>query len=804
MKVLQLFLLFILFAFITASAQLPVNIDQLSDQQLKEYLEQAKLSGLSDAELEAKAKQRGLSQDQIAKIRVRIAGLSSTTGSTTSKETNNATVVRKGAPDVTNNEKLDANKSKIFGAELFNNTNLTFQPNLKIPAPRNYVLGVGDEIQVDVFGVSDAKYNLRVSEEGLVRIPYVSPIKLTGLTFEDAEKKIKQSLTKIYPEIATGKTSLQVSLGQIRTIRITLIGEVSRPGTYEVTSLTSMANALYISGGPNDNGSFRDIQLIRNGKIVAHFDLYDFLLKGDLTNNKRLEDDDIIKITPYAIRVELKGALKRQAVFEAKPNETLGTLVNYAGGFTDEVYKEQFKLIRIGTVEKEIKNIPFSNYPNFQLQSGDVFLIDNITNRFKNRVSIQGAVFHPGDYALESVTTLKDLLDKAKLKEEVFLKRGIIRRLKENFVPEMIDFNVKEIITGTTNMNLQKEDNIQIFSLFDVQEKYSVSIAGEVNLPGTVDYTDSMKLQDLIVIAGGFKDGASAKKIDISRRIKSAIDNEKDSAAYAIVQTIVLNKDLTSNPLYDKFTLLPFDVINVRKDPNYQEQISVFIQGEVVYPGEYVLQTKNETISDLVKRAGGLKTTAYPASSILLRNTFRDKLEKRLAENKTFYVNSQSKDSSSKEIFNAEIDNPRQIVNIHLDKALETPHKESVDIVMEDGDILRVPKYKETVQTFGGVYVPRKILYGKGLSFKDAINESGGFLATASKRKVYVQYANGEVKSTKSFLFFRTYPKIEPGSEVYVPLKREKKPLTTGEIIGIASAITGMASIVFGIINLTR
>ncbi len=799
------FLLFNIILISSLFAQLPVNIDQLSDLQLKEYLDQVKLSGLSEYELEVKARQKGLTSEQINKIKARIANLPSTTGTpkVSINEFGNNTQKRI-EPQAITNEKVDVkNKSKIFGAELFSNANLTFQPNLKIPTPRNYVLGVGDEIEADIFGFSEAKYALKVSEEGLIRIPYVSPVKVNGLTFEDAEKKIKQSLIKIYPEILTGKTSVQLSLGQIRTIRITLIGEVVKPGTYDVSSLTSMANALYLSGGPNDNGSFRNIQLIRNGKLITTFDLYDFLLKGDLTNNKRLEDDDIIKVSPYQVRVELKGAIKRPAVFEMKPTETLGTLINYTGGFTDEAYKQSFRLIRIGNDEKEIKTIPFENYPAFQLNSGDVVIIDSISNRYKNRISIEGAIFHPGEYSLDVTVNLKNLLSKAVLKENAFLKRGLIRRLKDDFIPEMLDFNVLDVLQGKIEIPLKREDSIHIYSISELQEKYTVNIAGEVNNVGSFNYTDSMKLQDLVLLAGGFKEGASAKKIDISRRIKSDSLNEKDSIKYAVIKTITLNKNLISSQTLQQFTLFPYDQVNVRKDPSYMEQISVFIQGEVLYPGEYVLQSKNETLSDLVTRAGGINSTAYPSNAILLRNTFRDKVEKTMAQIKTYNVNTQDKDSTSKEIINSEIDNPRQIVNIHLDKALEQPHS-AQDLILENSDILRVPKFKETIQTFGGVYFPRKILYEKGMSFKRIINESGGFLINAGKRNSYVQYANGEVSSTKRFLFFKKYPHIKPGCEVYVPLKREKKPLTTGEIIGIASAITGMASIVFGIINLTK
>ncbi|MBS1643315.1 MAG: SLBB domain-containing protein [Bacteroidetes bacterium] len=797
MKFLKLFLLFLIVT-ATGFAQVNVNIDALTDEQLQQFMAQAKLTGLSDAELEAKAKEKGLSSDQIAKLRARIYNLnSSNTSSSAAKSVADTLVSRQKVIEQDLIQSKTPIKSKIFGAELFSNSNLTFEPNLKIPTPRNYVLGVGDVIAVDVFGYSDAKFNLKVNEEGFVRIPYVSPLKVTGLTFDDAQKKITQSLSKVYPEILTGKTSVQVSLGQIRTIRVTLIGEITKPGTYFLSSLASIANALYVSGGPNDNGSFRSIDLIRNGKKITTFDLYDFLLKGDLTNNRRLEDDDIIKVNPYTKRVELTGAVKRKAIYETKGGESLGTVIDFAGGFADVAYKEFFTVTRIGDKEKEIINVTKNNYPSFELKSGDMIIVDSITNRFTNRVSINGSVFHPGNYALDNATTkLSQLIAKAGLKEEAYLKRGLIKRLQDNFMPQTIDFNVADVINGKSDVSLKREDSIKIYSIFELQENYNISVQGEVNTPGVYDYADSMKLQDALIIAGGLKDGATDKKIEIARRVKTGVG--VDSNAYAIVESFSLDEYSSR-----KTILKPFDVITVRRDPLYIDQKIVNIQGEVQYPGKYILQSNTETMTDLIARAGGLKSSAYVSSAILLRNTYRDNLERQLAESKAYYTTSQSKDSTTKDIFYAEIKTPRQIVNIHLEKALVSPHGID-DIKLEEGDILKVPRYKGTVQTIGGVYVPRKINFNSDLSFKDAISESGGFLTNAAKRKVFVQYPNGEVKKSHSFLFFRSYPKLKPGSEIFIPLKPERKPMSTGEIIGIGSALAGMASIVFGIINLTK
>jgi protein involved in polysaccharide export with SLBB domain len=520
MKNLILFILFSIISIIGTNAQPlgSINIDQLSDQQLLQYMNSAGLSGLNESQLESKAKSKGLNNDQISKIKSRVSNLQTSQ----SVKTNSAPPVnvdRVLVPVIT--PQINYTENGVFGSELFTNTNLTFEPNLRIPTPVNYVLGVDDELVIDIFGYSENTYKLKVQPEGYIRMPNIGPVRVVGLPIEDARKKIKQQLQKIYPGILSGNTSVQISLGQIRTIRVTLIGEVIRPGTYSIPSLANIANALYVSGGPNANGSFRTIELIRNGKTKVIFDLYDFLIKGDLSNNLMLQDDDIIKINPYKIRVSVYGAVKKSAVFEAKENENLGSIITYANGFSDNVYKESFKVIRLGKTEKEILTIPFQEYLNFKIQSGDVIVLDNIIDRFKNRVSINGAVFHPGDYSTDNVTNLKQLILKAGLKEDAYRNRAIITRLQTDFTPTIINFNLNDILSEKQQITLQREDIVTITSVFSIREKYTVSINGEVGNSGSYDYRDSMKLKDLILLAGGFKESASGKKIEISRRIRN-------------------------------------------------------------------------------------------------------------------------------------------------------------------------------------------------------------------------------------------------------------------------------------------
>ena len=783
-------LLFVSFSFAQQSPA-SINIDQLSDQQLVQLLGLSNTTSMTEAELEAKATEKGLSAEQIQKLKQRMASASG-----------NAQNIGRGNADTSNYRNaipirfprivLDSsNILKVYGSELFSKENLTFEPNLQIATPKNYEIGTGDQLIIDLFGYSDANFKLKVTTEGMIRIPNVGPVKVAGLNFEDAQNKIKSQLSKIYPQIQTGKTSVQVSLGQIRSVRVTLIGEVERPGSYSLSSLSNVANALYASGGPNKIGSFRNIELIRNGKVVANFDLYEFLQKGDRSKNLRLEDDDIIKVNPYDTRVIITGAIKRKAIYEARKTESLQDLLVVAGGFSDNAYQQFIRLVRNGKNSKESITVKADQFAKFNLQAGDSCFIDSISARFTNRVVITGAIYHPGVYSIQEFGTLKPLLQIAGIREEAYLQRGYIKRRDDNYLPKAIDVNMADVLAGKTDIALQREDSIRVFSLLELRPKDSVTINGEVNRPGSFNYADSMQLQDLILLAGGFNDGASNAEIEVARRIKNNSGKEGEKDQYAIVNTIALNKILDKTKDLPVVYLQAYDIISVRKDPSYKEQITVEIQGEVLYPGKYTVQNNKESISDLVKRAGGLRTTAYAEGGMLLRNTFSDTIESNLSEDRIQTIKNQTKgvDSLSSALINS-INRGKKIVNINLHLALEKPSSFN-DIKLQAGDVLRIPKFPETVQSFGSVYVPKKIVYSDKLTFKKIIDESGGFLVQAARKKSYVMYPNGEIRTTSHFLFFKSYPKIKPGAEVYVPLKT-KSNFGLTELAGITALVTGL------------
>jgi len=800
------------------------NIENLTDQQLVAILNQYQLVGLSDFELDMKAKERGLSQSQITALKKRIAQLDPASLkdlNAPKKAANDISTEVRTNPEIRNyNRRIDTSKGlKPFGASIFNNEDLSFEPNLNIATPQNYVIGVNDQLLIDIFGNSDITQKIKVNPEGDIRVQKLGPVRVAGLTIEDARIKLKNALTKIYPGIANGSVSVQLSIAQIRSIRVTIIGEIKRPGNYDISSLSTLMNGLFASGGPNEIGSFRDIELVRNGKKMVVFDLYDFLLKSDLSKNLLLQDGDVIRVNPYAKRVTLNGAVKKPALFDVKENETAADILAYAGGFADIGYKEMLRVYRFGAKNKEILSVKKEQLSQFKLMSGDNLEVDTIANSYVNRVGIFGSVYYPGFYGISVMPTLKDLLIAAKPHEDAYLQRALLRRLKVDYTPEIINFNINEVLNGSFNISLIREDSVQIFRVSDLREKYTVSINGEVNKPGIFDFSDSMTAQDLVLMASGYKDGASLQKIEISRRLRQNSATQKDSSLYSIIKVI----DATTTNIADlNFKLSPFDIISVRRSPIYKEQISVKIEGEVLYPGKYTLTGNTERISDLVKRAGGLKQKGFAEGAVLIRNTYRDISENDAAvlNNKTNLMNTQNGKasttantttnnatnntntttaittpiiSSTDTSIIANLNKEQKPVGIKLDQILKKPGS-AEDLFLVEGDVLKVPNELQTIQTFGAVNVPKQIVYVEGISFKDALKESGRFSLNAARKNSYVIYPNGQVRKTRNFLFFRSYPSIKPGTEIYVPIKKQGSKLSTGELIGIISSVSGMIS----------
>ena len=782
-----------------------MKVDDLSDEQVRQIVAEMKRNKVGLDQIDSYAQQKGIPADQVMKLKDRIRSLNlekefaaNTTETPrqgdTERTVDDNTLSARDIKPMTVEEKR---RMKIFGAELFSNKNLTFEPNLRMATPPNYRLAAGDELVIDVYGYSEVQHKLKVSPEGYVRIPYLGPVYVNGLTITEATNRITKQLATIYGGIRSGNTFVQISLGTIRSIKVLLIGEIDRPGTYTLPSLATVANALYVSGGPNENGSFRNIQVIRNGQPMAKFDLYDFLANGDLGNNIVLQDQDIIKVNPYTTRVELVGEVKRPAIFEVRENESLQDVLNFAGGYTDKSFRDMLRATRINNKEREVVNIPADLVTSFKLRSGDRIFIDSVLNRYSNRITITGAVFHPGEYALDGNMTMADLIKKAAgLKEEASLDRAMLFRLKEDYTPSAIGFSVQDVLSGKQTLALQREDSVVIYSKFNLREDYQVKINGQINNPGYFDYVDSMQLEDLILMAGGLKDAASTQRVEVSRRIRGKTYSSGDSTL-SIVAQFDISADLSSLAGY---VLQPFDQVEVRTSPTYSEQASVSIDGEVVYPGNYTINSKKEKISDLINRAGGLRPEAYADGAVLLRKTFVNASDSALLDSKLQVFYNKLSDSTALRKMENTVAQKEQLVGINLLEIMKNPDSK-FDLLLEAGDIIKIPKKLQTVQMFGEIYFPKKVRFDNRITFRDYIRGAGGFTNSALKRRSYIVYANGEVKSTRKVLFFNSYPKVKPGAEIYVPSKKDSKGLSGPEVIGLTTGVASLALIIVTVLD---
>jgi protein involved in polysaccharide export with SLBB domain len=787
-----------------------VNVDDISDQQLTQLVQRAQASGFTVDDILQQAQAKGMSADNVAKLKDRLNALNIPSSSGTgSQDKPSSTRSYNGktfpARDSSNQSWKDAYRRRIFGADLFMNTNLSFEPNLTIPTPSGYVLGAGDELLIDVFGYSEKSDKVRVTPDGFVNIPNIGPVLVSGLTIEEARIRITNRLGAIYGGIKGGNTHVQVQLGDIRSIKVIVTGEVVRPGSYTLPSLATIANALYVSGGPSENGSFRNITLVRDGAVIDTFDLYRFLSTGSLAGNMILRDQDIVKVNPYNKRVILEGQVKHPAIFEARDNETLQDIIDYAGGYTYRAYTGVIKATRITDKEKEVLTIPQTQVKAYALQSGDSLYVDSVLNRFTNKVSVDGPVFFPGSYAVRPGMTVNDVIkDAAGVKEDIFMNRGLIKRRRPDFTPEVVSFNVGDVLSGAVAVPVQAEDSIILYSKFGIRQPYFVYVTGEVNKPDSIPYLDGMRVEDAILLAGGFKDAASWKEIEVARRERSQeYDPQNKDLAIISKRTVPGNFDRGSDT--GDFILAPFDRITVRRAPGYKEQGMARVDGDVVYPGEFVISSKSERLSNLIDKAGGLKLDAYAEGAMLLRKKKSDESEKYFEQNKqeVFKEANKGDDSVALGRLKSVRDVDYELVDINLEKALQL-RGSKYDLLLQNGDIVRVPQQLQTVSLNGEVFYPKLVRYDARYRFKDFIYQAGGFTSDALKRRSYVVYPNGGVEGTRKFLFFNHFPKVKPGSEIYVPAKRRRPVTSTAEVLGLTSGFAALLGIIISIITITK
>ena len=696
----------------------------------------------------------------------------------------------------------------VFGREIFSNKNLSFEPNLNVPTPKGYVLSAGDELLINVWGDSELNLKLKVSPEGTILIPNLGPVSVSGLTIETAENRIRQELGRIMSTLSGdtdgANTFVSVSLSQIRSIKVNIVGEVVAPGTYTLPSFATLFNALYAAGGVNEIGSLRGIKVYRNSKEVAKLDVYDYLLNGKYNTNIRLEENDMVIVSPYDQLAVVQGKVKRNRIFELKKGETLSQLLNMAGGFTGDAYRKDVRIKRKAGSRYQIATVTEDKYPTFAMMDGDSLLVDSVIPFYENRLTVTGAVWRPGEYELNgAVHTVRQLVDQAAgLKGDEFAGRAQITRLNPDFTTTVIAVDIRGILNGTaSDMELNPEDQLSIPSLFDLREPYTIKVSGAVNYVDTVlPYRNNLTVEDAIMMAGGLKESAATVNVEVARRIKDTKTYENSNRT-AEVFNFELNDNLglisTDGKKSDTvFTLEPFDEVYVRFSPGYQEQQVIKVNGEITFAGDYVLAEKNSRLSDIIAKAGGITPDAYVKGASLKRQLTEDEM-RRLETLLQLSANKQSRDSVALSLENIK----DYSVGIDLEKALANPGS-AHDVVLRDGDELYIPQFQSTVKISGAVTYPNSVTYTNGMSVKSCLSQAGGYNDIARKYPIVI-YMNGKVATTrKRFIFFKHYPKVEPGSEIVVPAKTQQDRKTSlAEILSITNSTTSMAAMITSIIN---
>ena len=685
---------------------------------------------------------------------------------------------------------------KIFGHNIFNNKQLSFEPNLNIATPENYRLGAGDEVIIDIWGNSQNTIQETISPDGAILVDGLGPVYLTGMTVKEANRYLQSELKKIYSDVYSDNSNsgIKLTLGQIRTIQVNVMGEVENPGTYTLSSFATVFHALYQSGGMNEIGTMRAVKVYRNNQLLATLDIYDYILKGEMKQDVRLMDDDVIVVGTYDCLVNVAGKVKRPMFYEVKRGENVGTLLDYAGGFTGDAYTKSVRLVRKSGRDYQIFNVDELDFASFQLLDGDSLNIDSVIPKYSNMVEIKGAVYRPGMYQIgERVKTVRQLIEAAEgTMGDAFLNRAVLHRKREDLSLEIISINVKAIMAGSIDdITLRNEDVLMIPSIYDIQEDRVVSVHGEVAFPGTYVFAANMTLEDLILQAGGLKEAASTARVDVARRIKNsgATKSNNETAqtfSFSLRDGFVIDGELG-------FVLEPFDEIYVRRSPGYYEQQNVKIEGEILFPGSYALTKKNYRLSELIEASGGLTDEAYIKGARLERQMTAEEQVRMKAAVRMSQLGSDSIDVEKLDL------GTTYNVGIELDKALANPGSE-IDVVLREGDRIVIPQYLNTVKINGEVMYPNTVSFIEGKKVKHYIEQSGGYSSNAKKSQAYIVYMNGTIAKAKG----RKKSLVQPGCEIIVPAKPDREGLTLPEIMSIGTSTASLATMIATIANLIK
>lgn len=695
---------------------------------------------------------------------------------------------------------------KIFGHNIFNNQMLTFEPSMNMPTPSDYRLGAGDYVIIDVWGASQTTFEGSVSPDGTVTVEGVGPLNLAGMTVKEANNFVKKKLGQFY-----SNSSISLTVGETRSIQVQVMGEVNVPGTYTLSSLSSAFNALYAAGGINEIGTLRDIKVYRSGRQIATIDVYDYILNGNTSGNVRLADNDVIVVGAYDCLVNISGKVKRPMFYEMKSSESVGRIISYAGGFAGDAYRNSVSLVRKSGAEYTIHTVGEFEMNGFLLNDGDSISVDSVIPRFSNMVEVKGAVFHPGQFQVGgAISSVRDLIRVAEgVREDAFVNHAVMHRLRDDLTLEVVAVNVKGILDGTVaDIPLRKGDALFIPSKLEMQGEQTVKVGGEVNYPGVYQFAHNTSLEDIVLQAGGLTDAASMAKVDVFRRVK---DVGAQTASETLIETF-------SFPLHDgfvidggaDFVLQPFDEIYVRRSPAYSEQQNVTVSGAVNFSGDYAMASMNYRLSDLIKACGGLSEYAYAKGARLIRKNTEEERRQRENTMKSSQIKlyEEAMQSSDKNYDLARADSllalkmelgDTYLVSIDLERALAHPGS-SDDVLLREGDELSIPQYSSIVKITGDVMSPSSVNYKDGESLNYYIKRAGGYTTRAKKSKIYAVYLNGSVKQ----LGRRTSKSIEPGCEIVVPTKEQRRSMTTGEILSIGSSTASIAAVIATLINVLK
>ncbi|WP_200832877.1 SLBB domain-containing protein [Bacteroides faecalis] len=803
MKIQNLFRLFLLVLMLGSSPSLMAQT--MSDQQVLEYVKEGIKQGKEQKQMAAELARKGVTKEQAIRVKELYEKQNNVNTSNATGTDINESRLREEMKENTSDMLEDhpstqdlSREDQVFGRNIFNTRNLTFEPSVNLATPSNYRLGPGDEVIIDIWGASQNTIRQAISPDGTINIQKIGPVYLSGLTVSEANDYLKKSLNKIYNGLnnATDPSSdIRLSLGNIRTIQINIMGEVVQPGTYALSAFSTVFHALYRAGGVSDIGSLRNVQLVRNGKKLTTIDVYEFIMKGNAQDDIRLQEGDVVIVPAYDVLVKLSGKVKRPMRFEMKPDEPLSTLIKYAGGFDADAYTRSLRVVRQNGEEYEVNTVKDIDYSIYKMRNGDVVTAEAILNRFTNKLEVRGAVYRPGIYQLSgTLNTIRELVNEAQgLTGDAFLNRSVLYRQHDDLTTEVLPIDIKSIMDGTSpNIALQKNDILYIPSIHDLSDRGNITVHGEVANPDSYPYADNMTLEDLIIQAGGLREAASTVRVDVTRRIKnprSTADNDTigQMFSFSLKDGFVIDGQ-------PGFVLQPYDEVYVRRSPGYQAQQNVKIEGEILFGGTYALTSREERLSDLVNKAGGATNYAYLRGAKLARVANADE-KKRMGD--VIRLMRRQLGEEMMDSLGIDVDSTFT-VGIDLESALRNPQSSS-NIVLREGDVISIPKNTNTVTINGAVMVPNTVSYLEGKNIDYYLNQAGGYSDNAKKSKKFIVYMNGEVTRVKG----NAKKQIEPGCEIIVPSK-SKKRTNVGEILGYATSFSSLGMMIASIANLIK